>query len=303
MDHDRLFKELISAFFVEFVELLLPDIASYLDPQAAIVPLDKEIFTDVTAGDKHEVDLVMKVKVRGQDSFFLIHVENQSRRQTDFPRRMFHYCARLMEKYDLPVYPVVIFSHDKPVQPEPDYYEVVFPGKTVLRFEYTVVQLNRIPWRAYAAVPNPVACALMAKLNIPGQDRPLVKVQCLRLLATLSLDPAKSRLIGGFIDSYLVLTAQEMTQFEREIAHLDPKERNTAMALVSSWEQKGIEKGIEKGKEELILLLIQQRFGVVPDPVVPKLDRLSSSQLNDLGKDLLAFTDIDDLTRWLTRVQ
>ena len=61
MDHDRLFKELISAFFVEFVELLLPEIASYVDPQAVIVPLDKEIFTDVTVGDKHEVDLVASV--------------------------------------------------------------------------------------------------------------------------------------------------------------------------------------------------------------------------------------------------
>ena len=30
MDHDRLFKELISTFFVEFVELFLPDVARYM---------------------------------------------------------------------------------------------------------------------------------------------------------------------------------------------------------------------------------------------------------------------------------
>ena len=101
MDHDRLFKELIASFFSEFVELLLPDIATYLDTQAAIIPLDKEIFTDVTGGDKHEVDLVMKVKVRGEDSFFIIHFSGELRQilaRLISPAACFHYCARLMEK-------------------------------------------------------------------------------------------------------------------------------------------------------------------------------------------------------------
>lgn len=49
MDHDRLFKELLSTFFVEFVQLFLPDVHAYLDP-ASVAFLDKEVFTDVTAG-------------------------------------------------------------------------------------------------------------------------------------------------------------------------------------------------------------------------------------------------------------
>ena len=38
---------------------------------------------------------------------------------------------------------------------------------------------------------NPVASALMAKMNIADSDRPKVKLECLRLLATLRLNPAK----------------------------------------------------------------------------------------------------------------
>ena len=34
MDHDSAFKELLSTFFVEFVELFLPDVAAYLDPDS-----------------------------------------------------------------------------------------------------------------------------------------------------------------------------------------------------------------------------------------------------------------------------
>jgi hypothetical protein len=198
MDHDRLFKELLTVFFMEFVELFLPDAAAYIDP-GSIEFLDKEVFTDVTAGETHEADIVVKARFRGQDTFFIIHVENQSSTQTDFPKRMFAYFARLFEKFGLPVYPVVIFSFDKPMRPEPSRFEVAFPNKRVLEFNYTVIQLNRLPWRRFVNQPNPVACALMAKMKMRPEDRPKVKLECLRLLATLRLDPARSKLIGGFV--------------------------------------------------------------------------------------------------------
>jgi hypothetical protein len=31
MDHDRLFKELLSVFFFDFVDLFLPDVSAYVD--------------------------------------------------------------------------------------------------------------------------------------------------------------------------------------------------------------------------------------------------------------------------------
>jgi hypothetical protein len=52
MDHDRLFKELLTTFFYEFVELLLPEVSAYLEA-GSVVFLDKEVFTDVTAGARY----------------------------------------------------------------------------------------------------------------------------------------------------------------------------------------------------------------------------------------------------------
>lgn len=196
MDHDRLFKELLTTFFVEFVELFLPDVYAYLD-RDSIEFLDKEVFTDVTAGERHEVDLVVKARFRGQETFFLIHVEHQSTPQAWFPKRLFVYFALLHEKYDLPIYPVVIFSYDAPHRPEPKRYRIAFPDKTVLDFQYTVIQLNRLPWRRFLRQQNPVASALMAKMKMAERDRPTVKLECLRLLATLKLDPAKMQMISG----------------------------------------------------------------------------------------------------------
>src|SRR5579871_1959626 len=143
MDHDRLFKELLTSFFIEFVELFRPEVAVYLDP-ASIEFLDKAVFTDVTVGERHEVDLLVKARFQGENAFFLVHVENQSSTESEFPKRMFTYFARLHEKYNLPVYPVVLFSYDTPQRPEPTRYQVAFPGRTVLQFEYVVIQLNRL---------------------------------------------------------------------------------------------------------------------------------------------------------------
>lgn len=300
MDHDRLFKELLSNFFVEFVALFLPEISDYLDGDVELHLLDKEVFTDVTIGDSHLVDLVMKAKVRGKDAFFLIHVESQSRSDGGFPGRMFRYFARLTEKYDLPVYPVVIYSYKAPRRAEPNLYEVVFPDRTVLRFEYAVIQLSRMSWREFVERPNPVASALMARMRMAVEERPRVKLECLRMLAKLKLDPAKSKLIGGFIDSYLVLTAQEMKQYEREFSNLAGPERKETMALVSSWEQRGIDKGLTKGKEGLLVRQIGRHLfqGSMPSEAVARLDRLTADQLDDLGEALLDFETVADLDRW-----
>lgn len=201
IDHDRLFKELLTTFFEEFLELFFPEVVAYVEPDS-LEFLDKEIFTDVTAGEQYEADLVVKARFQGQDTFFLIHVESQSYPQADFGQRMFKYFARLSEKFVLPVYPIAILSYDSPRTLQPNTYQVAFPDKVVLEFNYAVIQLNQLNWRDFLRQQNPVASALMAKMNIAPEDRPRVKFECLRLLATLRLDPARMQLISGFIDTY-----------------------------------------------------------------------------------------------------
>ncbi|MBI4530666.1 MAG: Rpn family recombination-promoting nuclease/putative transposase, partial [Candidatus Latescibacteria bacterium] len=105
-DHDHLFKELLRTFFVEFLDLFLPAVRDYLEAESPVF-LDKEVFTDITAGERYEADVVVQARFRGEPSCFLIHVEHQAQPETAFGRRMFRYFARLHEIYGMPVYPVV----------------------------------------------------------------------------------------------------------------------------------------------------------------------------------------------------
>lgn len=96
----------------------------------------------MTAGEKKVIDLLVKVKYKQQDTFFLIHVEAQSYTQQDFAKRMFKYFARLYEKYYLSIFPVVIFSFDEPLRAEPKVHSVAFSNLEVLKFEFASIQLN-----------------------------------------------------------------------------------------------------------------------------------------------------------------
>src|SRR5690348_13989362 len=97
IDHDGLFKKLLKTFFFEFLELFLPDVAAYVEPES-ITFLDKEIFTDVKGKDRHIADLVAQARFRGEETFFLLHTEPMARPEADFPARMFRYFARLFEE-------------------------------------------------------------------------------------------------------------------------------------------------------------------------------------------------------------
>jgi len=150
IDHDRLFKELLTTFFVEFIELFFPAVAGYLQPDT-VTFLDKELFTDIAGGERREADIVVQAQFRDKAAFFLIHVEHQAEAEADFSRRMFRYFTRLYEKYALPVYPIVLFSYDAPHREEPASHAVRFPDLAVLEFNYRVIQLNRLNWRVMCA--------------------------------------------------------------------------------------------------------------------------------------------------------
>jgi hypothetical protein len=306
IDHDRLFKELIQTFFWEFIELFLPEVLEYVETDT-LTFLPEEIFTDVTSGDKRKIDLLAQVKQEGQDSYFLIHLENQAYNQKEFERRMFHYFARLDAKYLLPIFPIVIFSYDEPKRPEKSQYTVNFPNRKVLEFNYFAIQLNNLKWRNFLNQPNPVAAALMAKMDFQPQERVRVKLECLRMLVTLQLNPAKIELISGFIDTYLRLNTAEEEELNTELKQANLVEEEQIMEIVTSWMEKGIEQGIEQGikqgieqgEQKIIKRQVKRRFNNITPTLESQINSLSSEQLENLADVIFDLQSLADLTNWL----
>jgi predicted transposase YdaD len=307
INHDKLFKELLTTFFVEFLELFFPATLEYLDTDS-IQFVDKELFTDVIQGEKNILDIVALAKFQSQDYSFLIHLENQASNAPEFNRRMFRYFCSLFLKYDRPIYPIVIFSYNSPKRLDKSNFVIDFPDKQVLDFDYEIIQLNRLDWRDFLKQKNPVAAALMAKMKIEPKDRPTVKAQCLRLLVTLKLDRAKMQLISGFVDTYLRLNSSEETIFQSQLSTMELQEQEQIMEITTSWEQKGIVKGRQEGRQEgqkegqvaTILRQLNRKLGNLPEAIATRIKYLEPSQLDSLTEALLDFETFDDLNQWLS---
>ena len=318
IQHDRLFKELLTTHFLEFLELFLPELAALIEP-GSLQFLDKELFADLLPNARQEADVVVRAQVRDQPVCFIIHLEHQAQPQPDFPRRMFTYFARFHEKYREPIFPIVLFSHTGR-RAEPGEYVVAWAGLEVLRFRFRVIQLSRLGWRDYVGRANPVASALMARMRMGAGERARVKLECLRVLVGLGLGRAQQRLISGFVDTYLPLSGAEELQFVRERDRfLSNDERGKMIELTTSWKEEGrregevkglregeakgrlagLREGEVKGRRDLVVRQLRRRLGRLSREREKEVRALSTAGLAELAEALLEFRSSEDLNAWL----
>ena len=306
IDHDQLFKQLLTTFFLEFLELFTPEFFTAIDPNSLeILPL--EYFTDIDAGERKAMDVIIRVNLLGRPNApassrvsVVVNCEHQSSSEPDLQRRLFFYFAQLHRKYLQPVYPIALFSFDKPFRPEKNAYQVRVPGLQVMDFNFLTIQLNQLDWRAFLTQRNPVAAALMAKMKIDPADRPRVKVECLRMIANLKLDKARTFQLSGFIDNYLRLNPVEKQQFQIEVDKIKlPKEREEVMEITTSWMEEGIVKGQESATRSLVIKQLTRKVGNLSPELLARVSSLNLARVEALAFDLLDFKHVGDLERWL----
>src|SRR5262245_60685294 len=110
-DHDQRLKVLLKEFYEQFFLCFFPLWATRFDFRD-ITWLDKELFLAPPHGEKRQLDLVAKLRVRPEapkpwpdatDLLALIHMEVESRRSLEvFRPRMFDYFVQLRRDTGLP---------------------------------------------------------------------------------------------------------------------------------------------------------------------------------------------------------
>ncbi|MCL6613419.1 MAG: Rpn family recombination-promoting nuclease/putative transposase [Firmicutes bacterium] len=279
VDHDRLFKELLETFFDEFITLFFPELRREID-LTGLRFLQQEIFTDVTTGDKHRVDLLAEVRLKGEEGLILVHIENQAQFQPDFAERMFVYFARLYQKFRRKILPIAVFSYDM-LHDETDNFRIEFPFLKVLHFRFYTLELKKRPWREYIQSDNPVAAALLSKMGYQPEEKVQVKLEFMRMLTRMRLDPARMTLLAGFFETYLRLNADEEQALENELRKLDVKEVQKMMEITTSWHEKGRAEGIMEIARKMLL-------EGLATPLVAKITGLPEVEIAKLQQELEA---------------
>ncbi|MBD2580138.1 hypothetical protein [Oscillatoria sp. FACHB-1406] len=79
IDHDAIFKELLSTFFLDFLELFVPSVLEYAEPrELSFEPTEtvREVFSPIAPGKKKIADVVARLSFRDRQACFLVHLES-----------------------------------------------------------------------------------------------------------------------------------------------------------------------------------------------------------------------------------
>jgi hypothetical protein len=191
-DHDQRLKVLLKEFFEAFFLCFFPAWATRFD-FGEIDWLDKELFLAPPQGEKRQLDLVARLKLRPgapppragvNDLVALVHVEVESRASTVvFRPRMFDYYVQLRRDTGLPVFPIALFLRVGLNGTGWDAYEEHFWDEEVIRFRYATIGLPGVPGLPYATGENLLGVALSALMDLPADRRAELYVEGLKRIA------------------------------------------------------------------------------------------------------------------------
>lgn len=301
-DQDSVWKEIIDAYFDEFIAFFFPAIYQDIDWSKGYEFLDKELEKIVQDSElgKRLVDKLVKVYLSdGSETWLLIHIEIQGNADQNFEERMFIYNYRIFDRYHQNVVSLAILT-DTNRKFRPKGYEFKRWGFE-LSFKFPVIKLidyNK-NWAALEANPNPFAVVVMSQLKarqVKSPDQLLSwKLRLIRMLYDRKYSRQQIINLFRFID-WLIRLPEELEQtFEDRLAEYE----GTTMPYVTSIERRATERALQQGKQELVLRQLKRRVGELEPELEQQVKVLSIEQLEELGEALLDFTDVAQLKDWL----
>lgn len=285
--NDAAWKEALQRFFRPFLELLFPAVAAEIDWRHGYEFLDKElgqVTRRAKLGRRH-VDVLVRVHTKsGEEAWILIHVEVQSQKDSDFPRRMWVYNYRIYDRYAVPVLSLAVLA-DADAGWRPNEYRRAFLG---CQLSLTFPIVKTLDWRdrleELERLENPFAILLAAHLHAQGagptsQKRLDSKLQLVRNLYDRGLTRARILELFNCMDWFMALSPSLEDDFSHELTKLEDEKR---MPLMNMFERRGRKEGRKEGRVQLLLELLEGKFGPVPAPLRARLTHHSDSDLKRL---------------------
>ncbi len=294
--HDKIFKQLLHAFLDDFLRLAVPETYGRLDLSSPEF-LDKELFERGPRGRRQELDLLVRVRtLNGRP--LMVHVEVEARASPGMEKRLWRYRNQLLARYDTPVLTILInLRRGRPgvcLKSWENDLGQEFPG-----FRYVAFGLAGCRAAEYLDRPEPLAWAFASLMDPGSLSRAELKMACLRRIAGLR-GRSDSFLLVNCVENYLQLTDEEAVELKALSAR---KENREVQAMALTWseklEAKGKAEGEAKGREgvrEILLFLLAERFGPLPDGARRQVEEISSLQrLTQLAKRVLTAHSLEEM--------
>src|SRR5438067_12572037 len=223
--HDQLFKQVLEAFFPDFLRLFDPATAARLDLTTATFR-NPEVFIDLPQVERRTADVVAEVRsLEGEPELVIVHVEIQREREPHFGHRMFQYYVTLRQRENKPVIPIaLVFYVGRDGIGREEYEEAVF-GASILTFRYLQISLPLLRAEDYVQAEQVLGAGLASVMQLPRDRQAQIGLHlaCLRRVFEAerggAVDTAQAFLLGnvkevftsacGGVKTYLPLTDVE----------------------------------------------------------------------------------------------
>ncbi|MBW4506886.1 MAG: DUF4351 domain-containing protein [Scytonematopsis contorta HA4267-MV1] len=215
----------------------------------------------------------------------ILHIEFQTRAtlDSDIPFRMVDYAIRLKRIYGLTVTQVVIFLQET-------NHEVAFREEYVdetTTHRYRAIRM----WEQDSAdfLDNPALLPLAALTQTTSPQRLLSQVAS--RIATIS-NKRKRQNIAGYTEILAGLRFQK--NLIRQLLSEDIMQESVIYQDI-------LQKGEGREALKMITRQLNRRFSQIDTLFIERVRALSTEQLENLGEELLDFTDVSDLEAWLNQ--
>jgi hypothetical protein len=239
MDHDQRMKVLLKEFFAQFLWCFFPKWAERFD-FSEIVWLDKEVFLAAPDGEKRQLDLVARLRIRAdapppwpgcEGLLVLVHIEVESDDSVAPLRpRMFEYYVELRRQYNLPVFPIGLYMRVGLDGGGWDSYEERFWEQTLLRFEYAYVGLPALDAEKYVGGEQLIGAALSSLMRVPAERRAELYAEVLKRIAISGENDIRRHFLAECAEAYTKLDEDQRRRFD---AILETKTYEEVWPIVS----------------------------------------------------------------------
>ncbi|MBF0213868.1 MAG: cytosolic protein [Magnetococcales bacterium] len=309
-EFDTPWKRMIEGYFDDFIAFFMPHAHDAIEWSKGYVFLDKElsrIARESEIGDRHMDKLVRVWKKGGEEQWVLIHADIQGDRKEQFASRMYTYQYRAYYLKKMLVVGLAVLADESPLWRPMEFHQTLWGSEVIYRFNTVKLLDYQDRIEALENSDNPFAIVVLAhlqakKTRTEWETRYRVKGQLIRTLYQRGF--SKDRIIDlfGFIDWVLALPTEAEKRFWNELMRFEESQK---MPYITSVERIGQEKGralgrIEgrkEGKAEMLIELLQERFGLVPEPVQEQVTAAGLDDLNAWTRKIFTAESLQEVFR------
>jgi hypothetical protein len=296
-DHDQRLKVLLKEFFGQFFQLFFPAWAQRFDFDT-VEWLDKEVFLAPPQGERRQLDLVAKLRLRPDapppcegltELVALVHVEVEMRRSAVGLRpRMFDYYVQLRRDTGLPVLPIGLLLRVGLEGVGWDAYEEHFWEHRLLRFEYAYVGLPALDAERYVSGEHLLGVALSQLMRVPAGRRAELFAEGLKCIGRSGENDWRRFLLAECLEAYAELDEAQKERLQGLLS-TEPYAEVRPLMITT------YERGMIAGQREMALLQLEAKFGPLAAAVKQRVETMSPDELRQIMLEYHKAQSLKDL--------